>query len=73
MSLQSTVTPAKIGTKSVRATIPEGIVAFLGIESGNKIDWKMEVTGNGERFVIVKKLDDYEKSRAIAAKYKRKK
>lgn len=52
--LKSTTTPASPNTKSLRATVPEGIVAFLGIESGDVLDWKMEFR-NGERLVEVRK------------------
>ena len=55
MSLDSTVGVAKIGTKSLRATVPEGIVAYLGIQAGDKLDWTMENDKNGERIVIVRK------------------
>jgi bifunctional DNA-binding transcriptional regulator/antitoxin component of YhaV-PrlF toxin-antitoxin module len=54
MSLDSTVGVAKIGTKSLRATVPEGIVAFLGIQSGDKLEWRMDMQ-NGERVVVVRK------------------
>jgi len=55
MSLDSTVGIAKIGTKSLRATVPEGIVAYLGIQAGDKLDWTMENDEDGERIVIVRK------------------
>jgi bifunctional DNA-binding transcriptional regulator/antitoxin component of YhaV-PrlF toxin-antitoxin module len=55
MSLDSTVGIAKIGTKSLRATVPEGIVAYLGIQAGDKLDWTMENDKDGERIVIVRK------------------
>lgn len=54
MSLKSTTTVASPNTKSLRATVPEGIVAFLGLESGDVIDWRMEFR-NGERVVEVRK------------------
>lgn len=54
MSLESTVGIAKIGTKSLRATVPEGIVAFLDIQSGDKLEWRMDIQ-NGERMAIVRK------------------
>jgi len=54
MSLESTVGIAKVGTKSLRATVPEGIVAFLGIQSGDKLEWRMDIQ-NGERIVLVRK------------------
>lgn len=54
MSLKSTVGIAKTGTTSLRATIPEGIVAFLDLKAGNKLEWKMEIIA-GERVTIVHK------------------
>lgn len=69
MSLYSTLSIARTGTNSLRATIPEGIVVFLGVKDGDKLDWKMEVTKEGERVVIVTKFDDYAKADAIARKY----
>lgn len=55
MSLDSTVGIAKIGTRSLRATVPEGIVAYLGIQAGDKLLWTMENAKDGERIVIVRK------------------
>jgi hypothetical protein len=54
MSLESTVGIAKVGTKSLRATVPEGIVAFLKLQEGDKLEWRMELQNN-ERITIVKK------------------
>jgi hypothetical protein len=54
MSLDSTVATARTGTKSLRATVPEGIVAFLELQVGDKLLWKMDVQ-DGERLVIVRK------------------
>lgn len=54
MSLDSSVGTARTGTKSLRATIPEGIVAFLNLEAGDKLEWIMEMDGK-QRIVIVKK------------------
>jgi len=54
MSLESTVGIAKAGTRSLRATVPEGIVAFLGIQEGDKLQWKMDIQNN-ERVAIVNK------------------
>lgn len=56
MSLKSTLGIAKTGTTSLRVTVPEGIVAFLELKAGDKLDWKMEIIDN-ERVVIVKKLE----------------
>ncbi len=73
MSLDSTVGIAKIGTKSLRATVPEGIVAFLGIQSGDKLEWRMDIQ-NGERIVIVRKanLQETMKPTGKSSKPKRK-
>lgn len=54
MSLESKVSIARPQSKSLRATIPEGIVAFLELEKGDKLDWKMEIR-NGKRVVVVRK------------------
>jgi len=54
MSLDSTVAVARTGTKSLRATVPEGIVAFLELQVGDKLLWKMDIQ-DGERVVIVRK------------------
>jgi hypothetical protein len=54
MSLESTVSIAKVGTNSLRATVPEGIVAFLDLKVGDKLVWKMEFL-NDERIAIVGK------------------
>ncbi len=54
MSLKSTLGIAKTGTTSLRATVPEGIVAFLDLKSGDKLEWRMEII-EGERAVVVRK------------------
>lgn len=55
MSLSSTVGIAKLGTKSLRATVPEGVVAYLDLKAGDKLDWRMEIE-NGEKVVKIKKM-----------------
>jgi bifunctional DNA-binding transcriptional regulator/antitoxin component of YhaV-PrlF toxin-antitoxin module len=73
MSLVSSVGIAKIGTRSLRTTVPEGIVAFMGIKEGDKLEWKMDIQSN-ERMSIVKKSptkDDVELAR-FSMKNKRK-
>jgi len=54
MSLQSTVGIARTGAKSLRATIPEGMVAFLELTEGDKLEWRMDIR-DGERIAIVRK------------------
>jgi hypothetical protein len=56
MSLKSTLGIAKTGTTSLRATVPEGIVAFLELKAGDKLEWKMEIINN-KRVAIVRKLE----------------
>ena len=55
MSLKSTLGIAKTGTTSLRITVPEGIVAFLNLKAGDKLEWKMEIIDD-ERVTIVRKL-----------------
>lgn len=55
MSLESTTSNARIGSKSIRATIPVGIVAYLELEIGDKLEWKMENI-KGRRVAVVRKL-----------------
>ena len=52
MVLESTVGIAKVGTKSLRATVPEGTVSYLEIEVGDKLEWRIDGKNN-ERVVIV--------------------
>jgi len=68
LSLQSTVGIAKIGTKSLRATVPEGIVAFLELQEGDKLEWRMDIQ-NGQRIALVRKATSQQ---ATVAKNKRK-
>ena len=42
MGLQTTASSAKKDTKSLRVTIPEGIVEYLDLEDGDKLEWNME-------------------------------
>jgi bifunctional DNA-binding transcriptional regulator/antitoxin component of YhaV-PrlF toxin-antitoxin module len=55
MSLKSKVTVARPGSTSLRATVPEGIVAFLGLKEADSLEWKMEIE-DGERVAIVRNL-----------------
>ena len=63
MSLESTVSVAKPGVKSVRATVPEGIVAFLDLKVGDKLVWKMEIDDNVRFAVVTKKENDMAKTK----------
>jgi bifunctional DNA-binding transcriptional regulator/antitoxin component of YhaV-PrlF toxin-antitoxin module len=55
MSLKSKTSVARPGSASLRATIPEGIVAFLDLKEGDKLEWKMDIAEN-KRVVLVKKM-----------------
>jgi bifunctional DNA-binding transcriptional regulator/antitoxin component of YhaV-PrlF toxin-antitoxin module len=68
MSLKSTLGIAKTGTTSLRATVPEGIVAFLDLKPRDKLEWKMEIIDN-ERVVVVRKSKSSEEAMQIASKY----
>ncbi len=73
MSLESTVGLARPGTKSLRATIPEGIVAFLTLNEGDQLEWRMEIINN-ERVVIVRKAKQLEAEAVkVASKYAKQK
>jgi hypothetical protein len=63
MDLESTVSVAKPGVKSVRATVPEGIVAFMGLNVGDKLVWKMEIDGDLRFAVVTKKEEGNSKSK----------
>jgi hypothetical protein len=54
MSLESKVSVARPNSKSLRATIPEGIVAFLELAKGDKLEWKM-IIKDGKRVATVQK------------------
>jgi hypothetical protein len=53
-AIETKTAEARPNSKSIRTTIPEGIVAFLGLESGEVIEWTMEFR-NGERVAEVRK------------------
>jgi hypothetical protein len=55
MSLQSKTSVARPGSTSLRATIPEGCVAFLDLKAGDNIEWRMDINEKGERVLIAKK------------------
>jgi bifunctional DNA-binding transcriptional regulator/antitoxin component of YhaV-PrlF toxin-antitoxin module len=68
MSLKSKVSIARPGSTSLRATIPEGIVAFLNLEEGDDLEWIMEIFEN-ERVAVAKKMLSDEQAKAIALKH----
>jgi hypothetical protein len=54
MSLKSKTSIARPKSRSLRATIPEGICVFLGLTAGDTLEWNMEII-QGERIATVKK------------------
>jgi len=53
MALKSKLSVARPGSTSIRATVPEGIVAFLGLKVGDTLEWSMEIV-QGERVAFVR-------------------
>ena len=54
MGLQSTLSKASSKGESLRATVPEGIVSFLNLHEGDKLDWQQEVI-DGRKIVLVQR------------------
>jgi hypothetical protein len=69
MSLKSTLGIAKTGTTSLRATVPEGIVAFLDLKAGDKLDWKMEIIENKRVAIVQKTVTPEEEMTSMRLKY----
>ena len=69
MSLESKVGIAKTGTKSLRATVPEGIVAFLDIKEGDKLQWRMDIQNNERITIVTKKTLLNKGTSQLASKY----
>jgi hypothetical protein len=55
MPLQSKTSIARPKSKSLRATIPEGIAEFLNLQPGDTLEWAMDTEGN-ERSAKIRKL-----------------
>lgn len=69
MSLKSTLGIAKTGSTSLRATVPEGIVAFLDLKAGDKLDWKMEIVDDTRVVIVQKAMTPEEEMTRIRLKY----
>jgi hypothetical protein len=57
---------AKKGTKSMKTTIPEGIVEFLELSDKDELEWKMEFE-NQQRIVLLQKKGMVVSSRHVRA------
>ena len=53
---KATLASSAARSHSLRATVPEGIVAFLDLKAGEHLAWKMDITSDGQRFAVVKKV-----------------
>lgn len=69
MSLKSTLGIAKTGTTSLRVTVPEGIVAFLNLKAGDKLEWKMEMIDDNRVAIVGKAMTPEEEMNRIRLKY----
>ncbi|GEM_PF-1850238 len=45
-------------SQSLRATVPAGIVAFLGVEEHDELLWRMEFVGDERVAFVTKKKTD---------------
>jgi len=54
MPLKSKTSIARPKSKSLRATVPEGIAEFLNLQPGDTLEWCMDTSGN-ERIATVRK------------------
>jgi transcription termination factor Rho len=68
MSLGSTVGLVKSNSKSLKTTIPEGIVVYLELRVGDKLEWKMSSNEDGERVTVVRKAKPINNARSAKAK-----
>jgi antitoxin component of MazEF toxin-antitoxin module len=62
MTLESTVSVAKAGTNSLRATLPQGIVSYLNLKARDKLEWSMNRNNNDRIVMVSKKRVDQRKS-----------
>jgi len=54
-NLESAVGEARPNSMSLRATVPVGIVAFLGLKAGDRLEWRMEFEENRKVVKLTKK------------------
>jgi hypothetical protein len=55
MSAITTVGEARPKSKSLRVTIPNGIVMYLDLASGDEVEWKMDSLPDGQRVAKMRK------------------
>ncbi len=69
MSLKTRASVARPGSPSLRATIPEGIVAYLNIKEGDALEWKMEMIDDKRIAIIEKVMTPEQEMAKIKLKY----
>jgi hypothetical protein len=69
MSLKSKMSVARPGSSSLRATVPEGIVAFLNLKEGDNIEWKMEIIDDKRVAIVEKTMTPEAEMNRIKLKY----
>jgi tRNA-binding EMAP/Myf-like protein len=65
MVLTTRVAIAKAGTKSIKSTVPEGIVEFLQLKDKDELEWNMDMQNN-DRVTIIKKVTKNKDSAKLA-------
>lgn len=58
VALMTRVGLAKKGTRSMKTTIPEGIVEFLELSDKDELEWKMQVADAGRMVLLQKKVGE---------------
>ncbi len=68
MVLTTKVAIAKAGTKSIKSTVPEGIVEYLQLKDKDELEWNMDMQNN-VRVAIVKKVATKDKDKLELARF----
>ncbi len=55
MSAITTVGEARPKSKSLRVTIPNGIVMYLDLTAGDEVEWRMHDMPDGTRVAMMRK------------------
>jgi len=55
MSATTTVGEARPNSKSLRVTIPNGLVMYLDLKAGDEVEWKMVNLPDGTRVAMMRK------------------
>ena len=52
--MKSKLTLGRVGSPSIRTTIPEGVVSALKLKAGDEIEWEIEMS-HGALVAVIKK------------------